>query len=468
MRPMDVTTIAAGTGGRIAARSEDPAHRWVTAVSIDSRAIPEQCLFFCVIGERVDAHRFLPDVREKGCHNVVISDPVWAEKLREYGDMNVVLVEDTTQALMDLAEYYMDRWTGIRKIGVTGSVGKTGTKEFVSSVLKSRYRTGKTAGNLNSEFGVPLTVFSLDPEIEAAVIEMGTGYGGHIAELTKIVKPDAAVITNVGTSHLEVFGTRTNLLQEKLHIANGFGPDNTLIINADSDLLTRENVRRYQQGGFHLITVGSGADCDFRIHDIEDLGVDGVRCVLTVEGEDYELALPVAGAHNLGNAAEAVAAGTVYGIPVAEGIRALQGTEAVKNRLHVIRTGRYTIINDTYNASPESMKAGIEVLMHSKADRRIAVLGDMFELGDDTEALHASVGAYAAASGLDLLMTVGKLSAAIAEAAKAAPDPLEILRYEDRESAAEALKQILRDGDAVLVKASNGMALDKLVEAILE
>ncbi|MBQ6621739.1 MAG: UDP-N-acetylmuramoyl-tripeptide--D-alanyl-D-alanine ligase [Mogibacterium sp.] len=467
MRTIDPAYIARGTKGQIAARSGDPAHAAVSAVSIDSRQIPEQCLFFCIIGERVDAHRFLPDVREKGCRNVVVSDPAWAERMREAGDMNVYLVPDTTQALMDLAELYMDDWPGLRKVGVTGSVGKTSTKEFTYSVLRSRFRTGKTKGNLNSEFGVPLTVFDLEQDIEAAVIEMGTGYGGHIAELTQIVKPDSALVTTVGTPHLEVFGTREQLLREKLHIANGFGPDNTLVINTDCDLLTVENVRRCQAGDFRVITVGSRGGEDCWLHDFEDLGVDGVRCVLTAGGQDFELSLPVAGAHNLGNAAEAVAIGTVYGIGIPEAIRALGETEKNRNRLDVIRTGRFTVINDTYNASPESMKAGIEVLMHSRGDRKIAVLGDMFELGDDQEALHASVGTYAAERGVDMLITVGTLSQAIAAAAAAASDRIRIQHFMTREEAAEALRNIVKAGDVLLVKASNSMGLSKLVEEVI-
>ena len=468
MKRTTIEYIAEGTGGKLAAVASNGAYRTVSSVSIDSRVIPEDCLFFCIIGERTDAHRFLPDVREKGCHNVVVSDPVWAAKMAAARDMNVVLVDDTRLALMALGERYLDDWKGLTKVGVTGSVGKTSTKEFLYSVLKSRYRTGKTPGNLNSEFGVPLTAFQFDEAIEAAVIEMGAGHGSPIADLAKIAKPDHAVITNVGTSHLEVFGSRKELLREKLRIATGFTKDNALVINTDSDLLTRESVLKYQPGDARIITVGTGGDEDYILYNICDNGIDGVKCMIAHNGRKAELVLPTVGAHNLGNAAEAIAIGEVMGIPMEDSVRVLaEPSESNANRLDVIRCGSYTVINDTYNASPESMKAGINVMMHSPAKRRIAVLGSMYELGDDSEQLHRSVGEYAAGQQMDLLITVGDNAVAIAEGARDAGFDA-VKHFSDRDEAAGEIRKILKDGDLIFVKASRSMELEKLVQAITE
>ena len=475
MKRTSLEYIVEGVKGRLYARAEasEDGNRYdaVTSVSIDSRKIPDECLFFCIIGERADAHRFLPDVRAKGCHNVVVSDETWAEKMAAEGDMNVILVPDTRLALMALGEKYLDDWKGLRKIGVTGSVGKTSTKEFLYSVLGSRYRTGKTPGNLNSEFGIPLTAFSFQEDIEVAVIEMGAGYGSAIGDLAEIAKPEAAVITNVGTSHLEVYGTREKLLEEKLRVSTGFTQANTLVINTDSDILTLDNAVKHQPSDAHIVTVGSRGGEDYHISEVEDQGIDGVRCSVSHGEETATLELPVIGAHNLGNAVLAMAIGEVFGISLEEGAKALKHVETNANRLSVIRTDKYTVINDTYNASPESMKAGIDVLCNSLGARRIAVMGSMFELGDHSEELHQSVGAYAASKNLDMLVAIGDNGRAIAEGAARAKDPdsiLAVLHFDDREEAAETIRPMLSDGDIVYVKASRSMELEKFVEAITE
>ena len=509
MKRISLEYAAEATGGTIYVNTEKNTE--IQSVSIDSRTIPTDCLFFCIIGERVDAHRFLPDVREKGCHNVVVSDEAWAKQMADCDDMNVILVQDTRRALMAMGERYLDDWKGLRKVGVTGSVGKTSTKEFLYSVLRSAYRTGKTPGNLNSEFGIPLTAFSFPDDIEVAVIEMGAGYGSNIGELAQIAKPEAAVITCVGTSHLEVYGTRESLLKEKLRVATGFTKNNTLVINTDSDILTLENAQAYQPGDARIVTVGSRGGEDYHIREIEDHGIQGVHCTVSHNGRQVDLKLPVIGSHNLGNAVLAIAIGDVFGISMDDAVKALSEVEMNANRLDVVETNGITIINDSYNASPESMKAGIDVLVCSPASRRIAVLGSMFELGTESEALHRSVGEYVKTKSVDVLISVGDNGKAIAEGAaeeplnsagnengvkdtnskEAANDPrsvatsddktgvrdanaaeisesLEILSFATREEATEALKAMLHKGDVVYVKASRSMELEKLVQAITE
>ena len=349
MKRTNLEYTAEAVKGKIYARAEGNRNDSVTAVSIDSRDVPAECLFFAIIGERADAHRFLPDVYEKGCRNVVVSDSEWAEKMGAKKDVNVILVPDTRLALMDLGEKYLDDWSGLRKVGVTGSVGKTSTKEFLYSVLRSRYRTGKTPGNLNSEFGIPLTAFSFAEDIQVAVIEMGAGYGSAMGDLSRIAKPEAAVITNVGTSHLEVYGTREKLLEEKLRVSTGFTPENTLVINTDSDILTKENAQRHQPSDARIVTVGSKGGEDYHLSDIRDRGIEGVQCDVTHGDETVTLKLPVIGAHNLGNAVLAMAIGEVFGITMEESVEALREVETNANRLSVVKGTDYSVINDTYN-----------------------------------------------------------------------------------------------------------------------
>ena len=297
---------------------------------------------------------------------------------------------------------------------------------------------------------------------------MGAGYGSAMGDLSRIAKPEAAVITNVGTSHLEVYGTREKLLEEKLRVSTGFTPENTLVINTDSDILTKENAQRHQPSDARIVTVGSKGGEDYHLSDICDRGIEGVQCDVTHSDETVTLKLPVIGAHNLGNAVLAMAIGEVFGITMEESVEALREVETNANRLSVVKGTDYSVINDTYNASPESMKAGIDVLVNSPGKRKIAVLGSMFELGDDSEQLHRSVGEYAASKPVDILVTIGENGKAIAEGGESTSSDLQVLYYENREDAAKAVRPMLQAGDLVYVKASRSMELEKFVTAITE
>ncbi|MBQ0004727.1 MAG: UDP-N-acetylmuramoyl-tripeptide--D-alanyl-D-alanine ligase [Clostridiales bacterium] len=468
MRHITLDYIVEGTKGTLYATDRNGRIDDVTGAAIDSRAAGEGSLFFCIIGARRDAHDFLPDVREQGCHNVVVSDRAWADKMKALGDMNVILVEDTTMALVNLGTKYMDDWEGLTRVAITGSVGKTSTKEFMYSVLSSRYKTGKNDGNFNSEFGIPLTCFKFAEDIEFAINEIGLGYGLDMKYLVNIVKPDAAIITNVGTSHLEVYGSREKLRDAKLRITTALKKGGTLVVNSDCDMLKPDQVRANACGEFNLITVGSNDEADYRISEICDNGIDGVQCKLEINGHknSYKLVLPVIGAHNLYNAALTLAVSGVYGVETEDAIAALANTESNDNRLDVRRGSMYTVINDCYNASPESMKAGIDIVMHSNAKRRGVILGDMFELGDNSRELHASVGTYAAVNGIDYVVTIGENSLAIAEAALEARPEMLVVSYATRDEAVDNIESIMEPGDVVLVKASRAMALEVLSDAI--
>ncbi|WP_456080474.1 UDP-N-acetylmuramoyl-tripeptide--D-alanyl-D-alanine ligase [Mogibacterium diversum] len=458
----------------------DTGSKEITSVAIDSRQVKSGTLFFAVIGERNDGHDFLPAVKESGCLAAVVSNPDWAKKISETGDMTVILVNNTRDALMQLAKQYMADWKDLIKVAVTGSVGKTSTKDFLGAVLSAKYKTGKTPGNLNSDYGVPLTVFGFEDDIEAAVIEMGAGESVHISELADIARPQIGVVTNVGTSHLEVFGTREKLSIEKLGITRYFNDKETVIVNSDCDMLTRQKVSKIVPSGTAILTVGSEDDNNFIFRDIKDSGIDGVSCTLDVQTGDadydgtFELTIPVVGSHNLGNATLAIAAGTRLGIKPKDAILALSNTHFSSGRLEIDRRDNITIINDAYNASPESMKAGIKMLMASKAERHVAILGDMYELGDGSVELHRSVGAYAVGAGLELLITIGSNAEAIASAAEDAlmgaenniACKMRVISYKDKNEAIKDLNTTLHKGDLILVKASRGMKLEEVISAI--
>lgn len=453
----------------------------VSSVFIDSRKVTCGGIFFCIIGNINDAHKFIPDVQKSGCKNIVVSDVNWANKLKDEGRINIYLVEDTTRALMDLATKYFDDWKNIIKIGVTGSDGKTSTKEFLYSALSSKYRVGKTKGNFNSEYGVPLTIFDFEEDIEAAVIEMGVGDTTRMGDLRNIVNPDGAIITNIGTSHLETFKTRENLAIEKLKIAEGFDKKNPLVVNSDNDILGSEKLLNLINGDPNVIKVGTKNNSSYKIYDIKDLGIDGIKCKLRFSDDIIEkikkagnksceaakLNLRAIGRHNLLNASQALALAVNIGVPLEDAIEGINNTDININekRLDIIRAKDWTIINDTYNASPESMIAGIDVLINSKASRYVSILGDMLELGQNSVEGHMIVGKYLALKGVDLLITVGERARDIASAARA-NGIRNIIEYKDLDEAKDNIRQNICKGDLILIKASRGMLLENIIEEL--
>ena len=468
MKRLDFEYVLKATGGRLYARADNNAYSYISSVAIDNRKIKDECLFFCIVGARVDAHLFLPDVREKGCHNIVVTDESWAKKMSEFGDMNIVLVDDIIVALDALTEQYLSDWKGLRKVAITGSAGKTTTKEFTYSVLSRQFRTAKNVGNLNSETGIPLAVFDYPTDSELAIVEIGIGEGPDMRDLVKMVKPDNAIVTNVGSVHMEFFeSSREKLLEAKLRIANGFGPDNTLIVNNNEENLSVESVRAHAEAdGFRILTVGDREDSDYRIVNIEDRGIDGIRGVLLRNGREYVLEIPIVGAHNLFNAAQAIAMGEVYGIPVEEGIEAVKSIEMVGSR-HDVRRGKYNILNDSYNANPEAMRAAISVIRNSEAKRKGLILGSMGELGDQAAELHRELGRFIAeGGGIDYIITLGELGALIGEAAAELDKKIDVHSYQSLDDIKSEIYDIIEDGDLFLIKGSNSLGLSCLADEL--
>ena len=466
MREFTVEEIIKATGGiLIGGRGTNK----VLSVCTDSRLAKPGDVFFPLIGENNDAHKFLGQVIQAGCRTLVVSDESQVPAAAfsdQYADTDIIAVPDTTKALQDLARYYLNTLPLKKKIAVTGSVGKTSTRDMLYYVAATKYRTGRSMKNFNNGFGLPLSILEFAPDTEIAVLEMGMSSPGEIIKLSELVRPDIAVITNIGVSHVENLGSRMGILREKMDVCAYFDESSTLIINADNDMLTEENVK----GNYNLITVGSEENSVYTVNDVCDFGDKGIKYTLCHDDKKYEVSLPVPGAHNAVNSALAVAAGSMLGISAEDAIQGLAAAELTGSRLKVKSGGGIKVIDDTYNACPESMKGAIDTLMATEPEeggRRVAVLGDMFELGPESNQMHFEVGRHAAVKNPDLLVAVGENARYYVEGA--APLGAEkILYFPDRKELMEAADLVINSGDVVLVKASRGMEMEKFVKEILK
>ena len=466
MRPFTVEEIIKAVDGTLVSGEKE---NIVYRVCTDSRKAEPGDLFFPLKGENNDGHDFLGQVLEAGCRTIVVSDESKIPKqafASQPGDADIIVVGDTTAALQALASYYLDCLPLKKKIAVTGSVGKTSTRDMLYYAASTSFKTGRNPKNFNNYFGLPLSIMDFEPDTEVAVLEMGMASAGEIETLARIARPDIAVITNIGVSHIENLGSREGILKAKLEVTCCFDENSVLIINADNDMLTPENVK----GPYRVITVGTGENCDYRINDVCDFGDKGIEYTLCHDGKDYRIKLPVPGAHNAINASLAVAAAGLMGISPETAIKGFEQAELTEKRLNIKKQGRIKVIDDTYNACPESMKSALNTLMSTDVEeggRRVAVLGDMFELGKESPAAHLEVGRYAVEKKPDLLIAVGKDAEYIAQGAEPLGDG-HVLRYETREDLEKEVHEIIRPGDTVLVKASRSMEMEKTVKEILK
>ena len=466
MRPFTVEEIIKAVGGTLVSGEKE---NIVYRVCTDSRKAEPGDLFFPLKGENNDGHDFLGQVLEAGCRTIVVSDESKIPKqafASQPGDADIIVVDDTTAALQALASYYLDCLPLKKKIAVTGSVGKTSTRDMLYYAASTSFKTGRNPKNFNNYFGLPLSIMDFEPDTEVAVLEMGMASAGEIETLARIARPDIAVITNIGVSHIENLGSREGILKAKLEVTCCFDENSVLVINADNDMLTPENVK----GPYRVITVGTGENCDYRINDVCDFGDKGIEYTLCHEGKDYRIKLPVPGAHNAINASLAVAAAGLMDISPETAIKGFEQAELTEKRLNIKKQGRIKVIDDTYNACPESMKSALNTLMSTDVEeggRRVAVLGDMFELGKESPAAHLEVGRYAVEKKPDLLIAVGKDAEYIAQGAEPLGDG-HVLRYETREDLEKEVHEIIRPGDTVLVKASRSMEMEKTVKEILK
>ncbi len=425
----------------------------ISGVSTDTRTIEPGMLFIPVRGENFDGHKFIDKAIENGAAAVL------TELGGEY-PVPAVRVEDTRRGMGRLASYYLNK-LAIPTVAITGSVGKTTTKDMVASVLAKGYNVYKTQGNLNNDIGVPLTIFALEPYHTAAVIEMGMNHFGEISYLTSIVRPDVALITNVGVSHIENLGSREGILKAKCEIFEGLKPDGIAIVNGDDDMLS--TLKGSREG---LVMFGTDSSLDWYADNIRERGLDGIDCSIhhSHSGLSFDVSIAVPGRHMVLNALAAAAAGYALGMD-AESIKAgIEDFKPTKMRMDIIHTGELTIINDVYNSNPVSAMAAVDVLAAEKGVR-CAILGDMFELGSFAPKLHYELGEYTAKKGIDIIVAVGKLSRQLYEGAKQVRDK-DVYYFETQEEFLDNINDIITGKMTVLVKASRGMKFEKTTEKL--
>ncbi len=432
-------------GGTVAAEYAEKTFR---GANFDTRRLQRGELFVAITGAR-DGHDFAADALQKGAAAVLASKPLAAE-------IPAIYVRDTVAALQAIAAGYR-RTLPLKSVGITGSVGKTTTKEMIAAVLETTYRTEKTAANFNNGLGLPVTVLGLQPDCEAAVLEMGMNHFGELSVLTRIAQPDIAVITNIGTMHIENLGSREGILRAKLELLEGLRPGGTIFFNGDDDLL------RTVRETYLAKCFGVSPDCDVRAEDIR-MSEDGIRFTAAAGELRFPVELPVVGRHNVLNALAAIAVGLELHVPVA-GIQAgLAGFHNTGMRQKIYPLRGMTVIEDCYNAGPESMRAALQVLKDTKAaGRHIAVLGGMLELGDHAPLAHYEVG-KAAAQCADLLFAYGAHAEEYVCGAEEAGIPAQL--YPTHEALTEALCRTAKPGDVLLVKGSRGMRMERVLELL--
>ncbi len=430
--------------------------------NIDTRKINSGDVFVGIKGEHNDGNLLYKEAIEKGAKCVIIQDVDITDEYKEKCNVSIIKVENTILALQKIAKYKRDLYN-IPVVAITGSVGKTSTKDLVASVLSKKYRVLKTQGNYNNEIGLPLTILSLKDE-EAMVLEMGMNQFGEISVLTNIARPDVGIITNIGTAHIGNLGSRENILKAKLEILEGLNKEGILVINNDNDLLNEWNNKN---NNIKTITYGMENKSDFFAYNIE-LKENGSTYKVKVDNKEYEVKIKVGGKHFVSNGLCAIAIGRIFDIKIEDVLDGIYNFELTKKRME-IKTSKNgaTIINDCYNANYDSMKAAIEYLGKVNKKRKIAVLGDMLELGEYTEELHRKVGKEVYLNNIDILVCVGDFSKYIAqEAIKNGMEEKNVFLFKENKEAIEFLKAQENSEDAILIKASNSLNFSQITEAI--
>ncbi len=477
MKNMTLTQIAAACSGQLIGCNID-IHKEAAGVVLDSRKVEKGYVFIATVGEQVDGHNYISAAFHQGALAVICEK----EPIEPEGPY--ILVKDSFIALKDIARWYRQQLS-IKVVGITGSVGKTSTKELISSVLAQKYKVLKTEGNYNNEVGMPLTILKIQDSHEIAVLEMGISDFGEMHRLSEIAMPDICVITNIGQCHLENLGSREGILKAKTEIFDFMKEDGFVCINGDDDMLaTLKEIK-----GKAPITFGISSINNVFAENVITYGLFGSSCDIRITpsnevlkakqpfGKVIPINIPLPGEHMVLNALTAASVGTLLDMTSEEIATGLKTVQSVDGRSNIIRREKYTVIDDCYNANPVSMKTAVDLL--NMADtRKVAILGDMFELGTTEMLLHEDVGRYAANLNLQVLICVGKLSLSMFEGASkvlkeiASPTEansstsMQLYYYETREELLKALPDIIRQNDTILVKASHGMHFEEVVKAL--
>ena len=427
----------------------------------DSREIESGDTYIGIKGERVDGNTFYEEALKKGATCLILENVnIPNEVLKKYSHFAIIIVENTIEALQKIANYKRNLYK-IPVIAITGSVGKTSTKDIVAEVVSEKYKVLKTQGNLNNHIGLPLTILNLRDH-EAMVVELGMSHLGEISTIAKIAKPTIAIITNVGTAHIGNLGSRENILKAKMEILDGLQEGGTLIINNDNDLLHKWNLEHREN--INVITYGIQNESDVMAYNIAR-DEDGSNYNTKIQDREYNVKVKIGGEHFVYNSLCAIAVGLKIGITMEKILEGILNFKLTEKRMEISTNKKgILIINDCYNANYDSMKAAIEYLGKLSNKRKIAVLGDMLELGSYSKELHEKVGEEVNKNNIDILITVGKEAKNISKIAKRTVK--EVYTFENNEQVKELLGSLLKKGDAVLVKASNGMKFSEICGTI--
>lgn len=428
----------------------------VNDIVIDSRKASKENAFVAIVGENLDGHDFINLAINQGCKTIIKNKDNNVDI--ENKEINVIEVNNTEVAFGDIARLYKNKFE-IPFIAVTGSVGKTTTRDMVYSTISAKYNSLKNVGNLNNQFGVPLTLFNLNKEHECAVIEMGMSGFNEIEYLVNIVNPQIGIISNIGYSHVEHLGSRDGIFKAKMEITTNFDENSLLIVNGDDDCLKTLKDKHLV---YKLKTFGFEKDNDIYCESFE-MDEDNINFIAVIDGKREEFFIPTVGKHNIYNAMAAILAGINLNMTLEEIKDGLKNFQCTKNRLDIIKSNNLTIIDSVYNASIDSMTAALNILGRYKS-RRVAILGDMFEMGEFAEFGHRQVG-KSALNNVDILISIGKDSEFIVKELKENNmNPDNLYHFETKEEAIEKLDDIIKENDTILVKASRGMHLEKVVE----
>ena len=453
MQKLTIDDILIATDGSLVCGDKNTE---ITDITTDSRKALGGVLFIPIVGERFDGHDFILSSLDNGAAAVLTH-----KDIAPYEGKSIIKVEDTFKALADVAKYYKKKYN-LPTVAVTGSVGKTTTKDMLYAVLSQSYNTLKTEGNFNNEIGLPLTVFRLEKEHEAAVLEMGMSHFGEIEKLAGIAMPDVAVITNIGMSHIENLGSQEGIFKAKTELLKYFDANNTLITNGDDAFLSTTKGK----GTYKVVYYGiKNPENDVYAKDIVNLGADGTEFIAVLDGSEYKVRVKVAGEHNVYNALAAICVGRAFDVPMYKIIKGIESFDLTAMRMSVEEKNGITLINDCYNASPDSMRAALKVLLSLEAKRRVAILGDMLEMGDFAPEAHSGVG-KAAADCADVVICAGESSKHTAESAKSCGK--EVHWFGTTTEASEFAKGFVKCGDAVLIKASRGMHFEEIYNTLVE
>lgn len=424
----------------------------IQAVVTDSRKVVPNCVFVCFPGERVDGHDFAAGAYRNGAAYIIANHPVEGVP----ADRTVV-VPDSARAMIRMASNYRMLFSP-QIVGVTGSVGKTTTKEFCYAVLSAFGNTMKTEGNQNNDIGVPNTLFRLENTTEYAVVEMGMDHAGEIERLTRCARPSAGIITMIGVSHLENLGTRENILKAKMEICAGLPDGAPLVLNADNDLLPTAQIPTRLRS----VWFGIEKEADVRAQNVQTEAQGTTFTIVDRTHGSFQAQIPTVGLHTVYDALAAYTAATRLGLDPAACAQALSRYQTTGMRQNIVEKGGVTVIEDCYNASPDSMKAAISVLKELPNPRKIALLGDMLELGEASEEGHRQTGVWVAQAGIDVLIAYGPRSAAMAQAAQ--EQGVTTVHCQNAQEVLQCLQQFVQPGDALLAKASHAMKLEDLLQ----